>query len=871
MKRGFQRFLSLTIAMIMVLGLFPVNALAASSWEEDNAYLDVLNGEITHGELYDKLVELFGAEPAKKTDGRFGIGNYTGVFKYNANVVPEYSWNLGGTAVQKGGSSDVGLSHNTLYYVARQSGIASFDAAKSITVRHYYAPSIAVAADSDTTASVSVSPSKAYAGSTVTLAVPNLDGYSVVVKDGDGDIVSGNSHVVNSKNDAKFTVTYTEAASIGTVGASAYANGSLTIGDTALSSGADLEVEAGKYTVTATPKDGYYVKKLSVDGGTVAVYSGTVASLSLDVEASKEYAITVEFAKAGLAVKDADVKINFFPAKEITSDRFNDYNALAEKIFDVVVDQDASVPSTLKYTDGCTVQFLSTRALSDDVWRNLDFDAPTGIQNALAPGYGYSEFPVTVDDTARVKITWPAKGIYPAGSAEASIKLVEEREAASISFNQSEPIVFETEDDIVAGILAIATSDSSKEITAVYVSGTLPSGGESAVLRYRLSVEEDDENVLAASKEVEVSVKAKENPANINISIVGNGTVTIGTLSESGSLYAGTYAITGTPGDAAGYLSGITVNGEPFSGNELTVENDKTYLVEFTFTIRRVTANDGAAAPYNPYKLDGWNAIGYPNYPNELIAAVYSALLGENAEGATISVNTILGWRELGTLTYSALSLGENTVRVTLPASGIMPSVTEEFTVNLYDERKDSGLTGIADLGNVDFVNDDEIDAFIQTAEGTYNPNGLSVKYALADGSSVPSECNVPTELVCIVSFDGNAEYKAGSAEIGFTATRKAAMCTIVADSTLGEYGSLSGAGNVDGLTETTVTVTPKTGYAVESITILGSDNTTQTPAISYNDRKASVSFTTGGENGSVTYTVKAEYSAVSLAAKDGA
>ncbi|MBR4019702.1 MAG: hypothetical protein IKI99_00145, partial [Firmicutes bacterium] len=152
--------LLLAIAMIFtgsvapgISGVTGSRAYAESSW--DGNYLDVKDGTMTGGELYNSLVTKFGS----------------GAYKY-AESKPRYGWGTGGTEVKSGNTAAVTLKHNQSYAVGKKGRYLWSTATDyKFTARTYY---VITGADASVTVS---NGGKVYKDAAAEVTVTPQDGF----------------------------------------------------------------------------------------------------------------------------------------------------------------------------------------------------------------------------------------------------------------------------------------------------------------------------------------------------------------------------------------------------------------------------------------------------------------------------------------------------------------------------------------------------------------------------------------------------------------------------------------------------------------------------------------------------------------------
>lgn len=378
---------------------------AASAWEGE--YLDVKDGNLTKGELYDSLV------------AKHGSGSY----KY-AEEKPQYGWGFGGTEVKSGNTDVITLEHNKTYAIGKKGRYTwTASANYSFTARTYY---VLTAADADLTIANGGS---VYAQTPAEITVTGRVGYhaqiwfddrlQTTIEDGTttGSFIPAKSGEVS--------VVYVEAAK-------PKHNVSLQIiGDAFGTASLDFsgqQQEGTPITLTAVPAEQGYIADIALEGAEFASLSGFDANRgkvgTFDVPAS-DVTVTVTFGEQTTvfdpaASYDADGNMTVYVN---TAGAF-DYNHIETSLYQLLtVDPAEAKPAA----DRVKVEFLSEKQGADPVWRDLDFQAPTGDWAWLNPANGYAEFPQKAGETALVKLSWAAGEQYPAGSIEQKIILADRR------------------------------------------------------------------------------------------------------------------------------------------------------------------------------------------------------------------------------------------------------------------------------------------------------------------------------------------------------------------------------------------------------------------------------------------------------------
>lgn len=378
---------------------------AESAWEGD--YLDVKDGTLTKGELYDSLA------------AKYGSGSY----KY-AESKPRYGWGTGGTEVKSGETEIITLNHNQSYTVGKKGRyLWSTSTDYKFTARTYY---VLTGADADVTIT---NGTKVYKDTAAEITVTPKSGFhaqvwfagklQTTIEEGNttGSFVPGSSGEVS--------VVYVEAVK-------PKHNVTLQlIGEEFGTASLDFsgpQQEGTPITLTAVPKDQGYIADISLEGTEFASLSGFNANRgkvgTFDVPAS-DVTVTVTFGEQTegfdpAASYDAEGNMEVF----VNTDGAFDHKHIETSLYQLLmVDPAAAKPAA----DLVKVEFLSEKQGADPVWRELDFQAPTGDWAWLNPANGYAEFPQRAGETALIRISWTAGEQYPAGSIEQNIILADRR------------------------------------------------------------------------------------------------------------------------------------------------------------------------------------------------------------------------------------------------------------------------------------------------------------------------------------------------------------------------------------------------------------------------------------------------------------
>ncbi len=450
-----RRFTAILLAVVMVFtgAVAPGisswtggTVYADASWED--SYLDVRDGTMTKGELYDSFVAQFG----------------TGSYKY-AEEKPKYGWATGGTEVTSGNTDMITLETEQSYAVGKK-GRYTWTAGTdySFTARVYY---VLTSADADITVE---NGSKVYAGTEANITITAKEGYHAQVWFDDKlqmtieDGMTAGTFVPQKSGEV--SVVYVEAAK------PKHLVALNVIGDTYGTASLDFSGEQQEGTpisLTAVPAADGYIADIAIEGGEFSVLSGFHADRGKSgafTVAEEDITVTVTFAQQTTGFSDeaafdeaGNLKLYINTTGAFDTAHIEDtlYSLLA-------VEPGEAKPASL---DQVKIQYLSTRDGSDGVWRNLNFDAPEGDWAWLNPAYGYTEFPKKAGETATVRISWDAGSQYPAGSIEQQIVLADHRIPTTIQGTDT-TIVYGASDEALreALKLRVVGADGLQPVTA---------------------------------------------------------------------------------------------------------------------------------------------------------------------------------------------------------------------------------------------------------------------------------------------------------------------------------------------------------------------------------------------------------------------
>lgn len=562
-------------------------------WEDDTLYIQ--DGKITKAQLYAALDEKYD-EKGK------------GKFKYMDSE--PWNWDLSGTEVTASAAGDADLTEGT-WYVRNQGSKTIFGSTtwsytsgttETFTVRHYYVVTTAVAEGSPAGADISVASNHVVKGDTVQVTVSNVEGYTASVTDSKGNVVT-NLDAYAPTESTTLTVSYISnaaakyAVALEVLGGN-YGTAALK-SDDELTEGAEALVEVIVNSGDANHK----YELVSVKAGQTDLTKNDNGYYVYTMGAA-DVTITVTFCAVTLEKNASVGTVGFNPKKAVNAQ----LDKLQQDIFAAVVNSGASLPEGISVED-VTIQYFPWYKGNISGGYQTDADKVTALNEAppsktLYTGYSFGElFAEGTKTTETVRLT--GKNDWAGLSLEAEITLEDNRPFAQI-FYTDPGVTFETLADIDAAVMAALSAEGTGTVTAVMAEGqTLPTGGQSAVLTYNVTVAED-ENYKGNTTTVTVTATAKANPAAITIE-AGTGSVIFGGLTASGSLAAGTYTLTVTPADldstdgSVQYVEEVLVNGEAVSGSitegvftaSVTVENNTAYTVTAIYGTHTLDAKDG--------------------------------------------------------------------------------------------------------------------------------------------------------------------------------------------------------------------------------------------------------------------------------------
>lgn len=452
----------------------------------------------------------------------------------------------------------------------------------------------------------------------------------------------------------------------------------------------DLDINVG---------DTIHVAKMEETGGTYT-YTDVVI-------------YTVVAPVAELTANDR-AEVRFNPCKDVSvTDQLETLRSEILKQLNVQFDGLALTDSedvTIQYFPWKYVTLIGSGEFSGtDKMRNLDAEAP-GDETVFVVGYSYRAFGERFrngDTTATEKVLITYKGL----SVTAQITLVDGRKEYTI--NWADPgVTFETQEEIDAAVIKqLENLNPGRQIKAT-VQGT-PDLTAVKTISYDVTVAENAEYKEATGM-VTISVTAKENPAQVNFEIQGNGTVTVGSLNNSGTLIPGTYTITATA--AAGndksvvyYLESVTVTcgGEKITPNEdgtYTLEAGKTYTVSAKFGTASVALKADQTAYINRYSYE----TKIQNIKNIILSAVLEGYSAENVGDYTVVVKGIMEYNLDNISGYNDaqknffnIALGESSLEVTVTGKH---GETATVEVKLVESRSEANIT-VGEIGTITVTN----------------------------------------------------------------------------------------------------------------------------------------------------------------------
>jgi len=840
LKHTAKRLLSLTLAIIMVIGLLPTSALAASGdyrWEGNN--LEFQNAVSQVG--------------VTSVSSHYGNPAYIRVYEGETivcNVTDKRSFTP---------------KENVTYAVKTRSLFgSSWKDAASFTVIIYDVLTVNTTKDGITTTSTQ----DIYRGESGTIAVNEYDGYNVTISGDVSGTAAGEYTISGLTSDKTVNVVYL-ADTQSTITVADSADSTVTVPGTADAS--------SDVTVTVTPKDNRYVAAVKLTSG------------GNDVKwTSQSYANGVWTGKFKTAAAKTAYSIDVDTAEILTSNatQLSYYKAMSaeditEACFNLLSDVSKLIVGSA--TNISVMYYKNNMSPWPDEWVDLTDLSKFGTN--WSGGFVGTE---------NIRISYNGNGEkYGAGTLEKSVTLVEGRQPAEITYinpsTEDEPLVFESASEIETAIRNATTTNSTGNLSIALKEGTLPTAGKDAELTYTITVVGTDYH-LENSIDVVIYVRAKSNPADIIINIVGNGTVSVGDLSANGTLTTGNYNIIATPGTAAGYVESVKVNDDEIGDDinkyadgkftdSVSIANDNTYTITVTFAERSITTADNGTIDYNfYYKVDDKVA----DLKEELLSKIVTATNGGTltADKLTVYVyNNSLnvwykigaeGWEGLGNLANETFNAAVEDLRLVWAEEGKYPQVSVDVTVNVHEIRPTVSFSVAANATDFDTV--EQIDNF---AAGI-----VTAKYGTSDvpADAIKIERITAAENIDLTK-DGQEQSVAYKATINSTAnyiggTRDFAVVAtgIVHDSIVNVVENLPDNGEATvSVTDGTAIVTAKPadgGYYVDSITAVcvtenvDGQQDVEVSTVSYNNLTGTATFQVeGSDYGAVkTYTATVNY-----------
>lgn len=380
----------------------------------------------------------------------------------------------------------------------------------------------------------------------------------------------------------------------------------------------------------------------------------------------------------------------------------------------------------------------------------------------------------------------------------------------------------------------------------------------------------------------------RDEDETVTVKIEGNGTIRIdGTEVKSGDDYifdstTDSHEIVVTPSDLVntdgdlGYVSTCSFAKDPYVAGANTFNINLTNGQELSvkFGTHTLNASNGSVA-INGYWESKWDSRVFDTLKSDTLNA---AGISGDARNYTVIYKTTLGnvnLDDFGTWDAAKASFFTD---INVPESGRQVNITDKttgvsktITMAITEARSSAGLIDYAETEAQanSYENQDALTDYINELANSTNINPNQLTVTVSTENQWPTTAGVAVQMVYTVKYADSAAYIGDEATITVWAKAKHNNCTVVADETLTAGGALSVSGTVNndnttvpGNSTVTITVTPNGGKVVETITVKknGTENVAVS-AISYNNKKATVTFKTDGSVTADQYVVSATYS----------
>ena len=302
----------------------------------------------------------------------------------------------------------------------------------TLTVRNYYNVTFTVtgnAAGEVTVDNQVATTAKAYTDQeSLKFKVKDIDGYTVTVKCGEilltpntnGEYVLATDTLADNPT---VSVQYEKASGV-KVDVTQPKNGTIKIGDIEGST----KVEANQpYTITVTPKDGYAVENVTVNGQKVDVTydKNHVAKAEVMVgDDNSTDTVTATLVKVQIKTKSND--INYYEGMSVEK--------IKENVFKLI-DLEDSIPSNMTLDD-LDIQYNAGGTF--DKWQDLDFD----------PGLNPFKHKFGKNSKETIKITYKGNHQYPSVSEELEIELKDLRKETTLTINDGIMLKYKTAEEM---------------------------------------------------------------------------------------------------------------------------------------------------------------------------------------------------------------------------------------------------------------------------------------------------------------------------------------------------------------------------------------------------------------------------------------
>ncbi len=460
---------------------------------------------------------------------------------------------------------------------------------------------------------------------------------------------------------------------------------------------------------------------------------------------------------------------------------------------------------------------------------------------------------------------------------EITVSFTESRSPWSVSYT-GEAISYTGDDALLAAVkagLSVTGVGTPPAAEVTFDNTTLPAAGQTGNVTFNVSVAQDaaKEN-LAYSGTVTVSVTMPAQQYTVTLS-VNDSTLGTAALSHATAVEGTTVTVTAAPADADGsdgsatYVKSITVNGTAIEGTTFTVGQADAEVV-VTFATRSITAQ-----PVTVYmnSNNGTLGISHDEYKDHMVISAmnYTATGEGSRDGIYLEMqySTLVGqnWAQIGNLGISATTACDlpsatkdvsKTIRLVWPAEGNLPEIiSTAVTVTIKDSyRTITYMNGDSTLST---AGTERLATTATAAAPTKEGHTFQGWNTAADGSGT--------------SYAADAEITMGEDNVTLYAQWAANTYTVTwvdgngntlkTDSV--EYGTVptyNGAAPTKNQTDSTV-YTWNNGWDKEVVAVTG--DTTYTATFTESAREYAISWDTNGDS-TVDTTTQVAYGTVPTA-----